>query len=49
VRLRYTREALADLDGVLDHIVELSPQGAHRVQKRIQTIIDLLLRHPQIG
>ena len=49
MRLRYTREALADLDGVLDHIVELSPQGARRVQKRIQTIIDLLLRHPQIG
>jgi toxin ParE1/3/4 len=49
VRLRYTRDALADLDGVLDHIARYSPQGARRVQERIRTIIDLILRHPEIG
>lgn len=49
MRLRYTREALADLDGLLDHIVKHSPQGARRVQARIKAVIDLLLPHPQIG
>ena len=49
MRLRYTREALADLDAILDHIVQHSPQGAQRVQKRIQTIIGLILEHPRSG
>jgi plasmid stabilization system protein ParE len=49
VRLRYTREAIADLDGLLDHIVKHSPQGGRRVQGRIKAVMDLLLQHPQIG
>jgi plasmid stabilization system protein ParE len=49
VRLRYTREALADLDGLLDHIARHSPQGARRVHERIRIIIDLISRYPQIG
>jgi toxin ParE1/3/4 len=49
VRLRYTRDALADLDGVLDHIARYSPQGARRVHERIRAIIELILRHPEIG
>jgi len=49
VRLRYTLPALADLDAILDCIAAHSPQGAKRVQARIQTIIDLLLLHPHIG
>jgi len=49
VRLRYTVPALADLGAILDYIADHSPQTARRVQARIQTIIDLLLRHPQIG
>jgi toxin ParE1/3/4 len=49
VKLRYTLPALADLNDVLDYIAARSPQGARRVQARIQTIIDLLLRHPRIG
>jgi toxin ParE1/3/4 len=49
VRLRYTLPALVDLDAILDYITAHSPQGAHRVQGRIQTIIDLLLQHPHIG
>ena len=36
VRLRFTREALADLDTVLDHIVKHSPLGARRVHRRIR-------------
>jgi toxin ParE1/3/4 len=49
VRLRYTLPALIDLSMVLDHIAAHSPQGARRVQRRLQTIIDLLLQYPQIG
>jgi toxin ParE1/3/4 len=49
VRLRYTLPALADLSSVLGYIEAHSPQGARRVQKRIQIVIDLLLLHPGIG
>jgi toxin ParE1/3/4 len=49
VRLRYTLPALADLTAILDYIAAHSPQGAKRVQARIQAIIDLLLLHPHIG
>jgi toxin ParE1/3/4 len=49
VKLRYTRPALADLEEVLDYIAVHSRMGARRVQTRIQTIIDLLLLHPNIG
>jgi len=49
VRLRYTLPALADLDAILDYIAAHSPQGAKRVQARIQAIIDLLLLHPHVG
>jgi plasmid stabilization system protein ParE len=49
VRLRYTLPALADLDSILTYIADASPQGAKRVQKRIQDVINLLLTHPQIG
>ena len=49
VRLRYTQPALADLGAILDYIAAHSPQGARRVQARIQALTDLLLRHPHIG
>jgi len=46
VRLRYTRQALADLERLLDDIAVQSPQGAKRVQARLKAVIDLLPRHP---
>jgi toxin ParE1/3/4 len=49
VKLRYTLPALADLNSILHHIAAHSPQGARRVQIRLQTMIDLLLIHPHIG
>lgn len=49
VKLRYTLPALADLNSILDYIAAHSPQGARRVQARIQAIIDLLLLYPGIG
>jgi plasmid stabilization system protein ParE len=49
VKLRYTLPALADLNAILDYIAGQSPQGAKRVQARIQAIINLLLAHPHMG
>jgi plasmid stabilization system protein ParE len=49
VKLRYTRPALADFNSVLDYIAAHSPQGARRIQARIQALIDLLLLYPGIG
>jgi plasmid stabilization system protein ParE len=49
VKIRYTAPALADLNSVLDYIARRSPQGAKRVQARIQAAIDLLPVHPRIG
>jgi toxin ParE1/3/4 len=49
VKLRYTLPALADLAAILDYIVAHSPQGARRVQARIQALTDLLTRYPNIG
>ncbi|MDE2376137.1 type II toxin-antitoxin system RelE/ParE family toxin [Bradyrhizobium sp.] len=49
MKLRYTLPALADLDSILTYIAAASPQGAGRVQRRIQDVADLLLAHPEIG
>ena len=49
MRLRYTLPALADLSAILDYIAANSPQGARRVQARIQALTDLLFQHPHIG
>jgi hypothetical protein len=49
VKLRYTLPALADLDSILDYIAANSPQGARRVQVRLQQVIGLLTAHPEIG
>ena len=49
VRLRYTRQALADLERLLDDIALRSPRGAKRGQARLKAIIDLLPHHPNIG
>ena len=49
MRLRYTLPALADLASILDYIADRSPQGALRIQSRIQAITNLLLRYPGAG
>ena len=49
MRLRYTPDAAAELDAVLTYLAERSPQGARRVQRRIQTVIALLSEHPRSG
>ena len=47
--LRFTPQALAELDAILDFVAERSPSGAGRVQQRIQTLIDLLPAFPNSG
>jgi addiction module RelE/StbE family toxin len=49
MRLRYTSPALADLDSILTYISTMSPQGATRLQRRIQDAIELLVDFPRIG
>jgi len=49
VKLRYTLPALSDLDEILDYVTARSPQGAARIQARVQTVIDLLLQLPLAG
>jgi len=49
VRLRYTRPALADLDGLSDYIGPRSPLGLRRVQRRIKTLIEQLPGNPLMG
>lgn len=49
MKLRYTLRAATELSEVLDYVEHQSPLGAHRVQVRIQTIINLLLEHPHAG
>jgi toxin ParE1/3/4 len=49
MRLRYSPSALADLEQILAYIAERSPQRAHKVQARIQAIMNLLVRYPMIG
>ena len=49
MKIRYTLPALADLDSTLDYIASVSPHGAKRVQHRIQSVINLLSMHPEIG
>ena len=49
MKLRYTLRALADLDAILEHIDDKSPQGAMRVKRRVEAIIELILLHPLVG
>ena len=49
MKVRVTPQALADLDAVLDFVAAWSPTGAHRIQQRIRTLIELLPDFPHSG
>lgn len=49
MRVRFTRQALAELDGVLGVVAAHSPQGAARVGDRIRAALDALAEHPGMG
>ena len=47
--VRYTKRALADLDRILAHLAQQSPQGAANVAARVETVIEALNAHPRSG
>ena len=49
MKLRYTRLALADLDGLADYIGPRSPVGLRLVRQRIKTLIEKLPAYPLLG
>ena len=49
LKLRYTKEAMAELQLVLGSIAESSPSGAKRVQARIQAAVNRLIEYPHSG
>ncbi|KKX33928.1 type II toxin-antitoxin system RelE/ParE family toxin [Rhizobium sp. LC145] len=49
MKIRYTPEALIELDDVLAGIAEHSPQGAGRISNRIEAVVKLLSEHPYSG
>lgn len=49
MKVRYTQRALRQLAEILDYIDARSPQGADKVKRRLQAVIDLLADHPNSG
>jgi plasmid stabilization system protein ParE len=49
MKVRYTRSAARQLDGILTYISERSPQGGAKVKARIKDLISLIASHPRIG
>ncbi len=49
MRLRYTLEAVAELDAVLTFIQERDSPGGRNVQRRILGATQMLLTYPMIG
>ena len=49
MKLCYTLQGAAELNAVLAYIEGKSPQGAKRVQARIQAIMNMLLQYPGAG
>lgn len=49
MRVRFTPQALAELDGVLGHVAARSPQGARRVGERVRAALDALAGQPGMG
>jgi plasmid stabilization system protein ParE len=49
VRLRYTPNALRDIDRAISYIDHQSPQGARNVAQRFHGILAFLQEHPDAG
>ncbi len=49
MRLRWKRNALADLGEIADHIAEENPEAARKVVSEIRKQTRILSSHPQIG
>jgi plasmid stabilization system protein ParE len=49
VRVRFTPQALAELDQVLSYVAARSPQGAQRVGDRVRAVLDAMAEQPGMG
>ena len=49
MRVRYTRQALADLLAIADYIRERNPTDAVKVETAVRSSIDLLADFPRLG
>jgi toxin ParE1/3/4 len=49
MRVRYTRQALADLLAIADYIRERNPVAAAKAEGAIRSTIDLLADFPKLG
>lgn len=49
MRIRFTREAIDNLEGIADYLRERSPAGAKRVRAAILSSISILQRYPTAG
>ena len=49
MKVRYTRQAVADLLGIADYIRDRNPSAATGVETAVQSTIDLLAEYPRIG
>ncbi|MCJ2055613.1 type II toxin-antitoxin system RelE/ParE family toxin [Methylobacterium sp. J-048] len=49
MKLRLTRPAASQLDRALAYLNRRNPQGARKVQQRLQAAMDLLLHDPFAG
>lgn len=45
----YSAEALADLERIIDFLLETSPETAEKALAQIRSAITILASHPQIG
>ena len=49
MKLRFTPDALAELDALLSGIADKSPAGASNFRMRMEAVLDRLLDHPLSG
>lgn len=49
MKVRYTRQAIADLLGIADYIRDRNPSAAIDVETAVRSTIDLLADYPKIG
>ncbi|HEV7881899.1 type II toxin-antitoxin system RelE/ParE family toxin [Bradyrhizobium sp.] len=47
--MRFTPQALSELDAILDHIAERSPHGAERIKARLLGLAGFIQGHPNGG
>jgi toxin ParE1/3/4 len=49
MKLRYTKQALIQIDNILEYINMTSPKGSVSVKKRLLNVINLIAEFPNIG